>query len=221
MTTVVHPAGPGWRRGGRPATWWGRAWGRAVEEAAYDEQALAAGRSLARAGAVGAVTTEAGRFAADVADGSETCRVTGTLPVLDPTGRESLVEAVAAGGGRLAALLAGDLPHDLVEHAEEAGVELLPYGGELVTGCTCRGWTDPCRHALALLTRLTWLVEADPLVLLHLRGLSREELLSRLHAGGPAGDADEDLDVALDAALRAAAVLRVLDDDHARIEHLL
>ncbi len=129
---------------------------------------------------------------------------------------------MAAGSGRLAALLAGDLPHDLVEHAEEAGVELLPYGGELATECTCRGWADPCRHALAVLTRLTWLVEADPLVLLHLRGLAREGLLSRLHADGPSGgDADEDLDVALDAALRAAAVLRVLEDDQGRVEHLL
>ncbi len=39
---------------------------------------------------------------------------------------EALVETVAAEAGRIAALLAGDLPHALVEHAEEAGVELLP-----------------------------------------------------------------------------------------------
>ena len=88
---------------------------------------------------------------------------------------------MAAEAGRVAALLAGDLPHTLVEHAEEAGVELLPYGGELGSTCTCDAWTDPCPHALAVLYQLAWLVEADPFVLLHLRGLARDDLLARLH----------------------------------------
>ena len=54
-----------------------------------------------------------------------------TVPVLADEERRALVEVVAAEAGRVAALLAGELPFDLVEHAEEAGVELLPYGGEL------------------------------------------------------------------------------------------
>ena len=118
---------------------------------------------------------------------------------------EALVETVAAEAGRVAALLAGDLPHTLVEHAEEAGVELLPYGGELGSTCTCEAWADPCPHALAVMYQLAWLVEADPFVLLHLRGLARDELLARLHerAGPPrpTPDDDPDLDVAVDAAL--------------------
>ena len=82
------------------------------------------------------------------------------MPVLDPTAGDALVETVAAEAGRVAALLAGDLPHTLVEHAEEAGVELLPYGGELGSTCTCQAWTDPCPHALAVMYQLAWLVEA-------------------------------------------------------------
>ena len=65
----------------------------------------------------------------------------------------TLVEVVAAEAGRAPALLAGELPHPLVEHAEEAGVELLPFGGELEASCTCDAWLDPCVHALALMTR--------------------------------------------------------------------
>ena len=223
MTAVVHPLASPRRAASRGATWWARAWARAVEEAAYDDRELAAGRSLARSGNVGAITTDAGRFVADVHDGAGTWRVTGGLPVLAEEERETLVESVAAGSGRIAALLAGDLPHDLVEHAEEAGVELLPYGSELATSCTCRAWVDPCEHALAVLVQLTWLLETDPLVLLHLRGLPREELLSRLHAERVTtpGEADDDLDVAVDAALRAAAVLRAVDTDQGRVEHLL
>ena len=108
--------------------------------------------------------------------------VVGAVPVLDGAGAEAFVETVAAESGRVAALLAGDLPHALVEHAEEAGVELLPYGGELGATCTCEAWTDPCPHALAVLLQLGQLLDEDPFVLLHLRGLPREELLARLHA---------------------------------------
>ena len=226
MTAVVHPPLSTRRGGSRGGAWWARAWARAVEEAAYDERDLAAGRSLARAGNVGAITTDTGRFMAEVQVAAGTCRVSGALPVLGASERDSLVETVAAGSGRIAALLAGELPHDLVEHAEEAGVELLPYGSELATSCSCRAWVDPCEHALAVLLQLTWLLEEDPLVLLQLRGLPREELLARLHGDGPAAqEADDDprsdLSVAVDAALRAAAVLRAVEADEDRIDHLL
>jgi len=137
----------------------------------------------------------------------------------------------AAESGRIAALLGGDLPHTLVEHAEEAGVELLPFGTELGGDCTCANWAQPCQHALAVLYQLTWLVEADPLVLFHLRGLPREDLLTRLHehtprsesgSGEGEGPEDADLEIAYDAALRAARALALLEEDPAaRVEHLL
>src|SRR3954471_16347258 len=129
----------------------------------------------------------------------------GSLPELDPGAGDALVESVAAETGRVAALLAGGLPHTLVEQAEEAGVELLPYGGELGSSCTCQAWTDPCPHALAVMYQLAWLIEGDPFVLLHLRGLARDELLALLHERtetGPAvGPEDPDVEVAVDAAL--------------------
>ena len=102
---------------------------------------------------------------------------------------------------------------------EEAGVELLPYGGELGSACTCDAWLDPCPHALAVLTQVAWLIQADPFVLTHLRGLSRERVLRDLHritqpdarevgvvAPTDADDVD-DLVVAEDAAARAARLL--------------
>jgi uncharacterized Zn finger protein len=144
--------------------------------------------------------------------------VLGTVPGLDPPAMETLVETVAAEAGRVAALLAGDLPHTLVEHAEEAGVELLPFGSELGSTCTCEAWADPCPHALAVMYQLAWLVEDDPFVLLHLRGLARDDLLARLHdrtesapGAEPAPDGDTDVDIAADAALRAAAMLAELE----------
>ena len=117
-------------------------------------------------------------------------------------------------------------------------MELLPYGGELGSGCTCPAWVDPCVHALAVLYQLTWLLEADPFVLLQLRGLPRDELLARLHArdsgAGARGRATgaagrdrrrrrsrgDDVETALDAALRAARLLDLLDDPDRPVDHL-
>jgi uncharacterized Zn finger protein len=213
VTTVVHPRTPPRRGAARATRWWGKAWVRAVEEASYTSGDLAAARSLSRSGRIGQISVEPGRFVAAVEDERGLWAVLGTVPVLEPDASEALVEAVAAGAGRVAALLAGDLPHALIEHAEQAGVELLPYGSELASTCTCQGWVDPCPHALAVMYQLAWLIEEDPFVLLHLRGMGRDDLLARLHeraATTPAGDEDPDLDAAVDAALRAAAMLAEL-----------
>jgi uncharacterized Zn finger protein len=218
MGAVLHPRVAARRSSARATTWWGKAWVRAVEEAAYAEADLRTARTLARGGHVGQIATEPGRYVAAVEDRRGLWTVDGTVPVLGSAEVDALVETVAAEAGRIAALLAGDLPHGLVEHAEEAGVELLPYGGELGSTCTCDHWADPCVHALAVLQQLTWLVEGDPFVLLQLRGLPRDELLARLHAraepppgptGLPAsGEPDEaDLDAAVEAALYAARLL--------------
>jgi uncharacterized Zn finger protein len=207
--TVLHPRAAPRRSTVRATTWWGKAWVRAVDEAAYAEADLVAGRGLARAGHVGQIATEPGRFVAAVEDRRGLWTVEGTVPVLDPADVAALVETVAAESGRIAALLAGELPHGLVEHAEEAGVELLPYGGELGSSCTCDHWADPCVHALAVLQQLAWLVDTDPFVLLQLRGLPRDELLGRLHerTADPAADDEPDLEAAVEAALYAARLL--------------
>lgn len=200
-----------------------KAWVRAVEEAVYDQADLRRGRVLARAGAVGGISLEAGEVRSAVAEGAELWSVSVVLPVFDAAARAAWVEAVAAASGRVGALLAGDLPHDLVEHAEAAGAELLPSGGELGTACTCAAWVDPCHHAVAVLLQLGWLIEDDPLVLVHLRGLPREDLLAGLHDHQPEVGP---LDVALDAAARAARLLELLavgdaDDTRDReIDHL-
>ncbi|HWM75269.1 MAG TPA: hypothetical protein VNQ53_16085 [Nocardioides sp.] len=221
---VVHPR-IGARRGGRKATsWWGRAWVRAVEESAYGEKEHRTARALARAGAVGGITVDVGSLVASIEDNQGLWTAQVSLPVLDDAGMAALVEVIGAEVGRAPALLTGELPHSLVEHAEEMGVELLPYGAELEASCTCEPWLDPCVHALALLSQTTWLLERDPLVLLHLRGLTRDDLLARLHdrtaPAEPSDAGDADLDVAVDAAVRAARVLDVLDDPEASIDHL-
>ncbi|WP_183094526.1 SWIM zinc finger family protein [Nocardioides stalactiti] len=201
-------------------SWWGKAWQRAVEEAAYVEQDLRAGKALARRAEVGGISVAAGSLLAAVREGDDAWTVEVAVPVLSDDERRALVDVVAAEAGRIAALLAGELGHELVEHAEEAGVELLPYGGELAATCTCDAYLDPCRHAIAMLVQTGWLVDADPLVLFAVRGLDRESLLAALHerstgatSSGSIGVADlaDDVEVAADAMLRAQRLVALME----------
>lgn len=233
LTVLLPRVAP--RAQARVRTWWGKAWARALEEAAYDDGDLKAARAIARAGRVGSIEARPGRLRAAVEDASGLWSVEVEVPVLEDAALDALVETVAAESGRVSALLAGDLPHDLVEHAEEAGVELLPYGGELSASCSCPAWVDACPHALAVLTQVGWLLDDDPFVLLHLRGLPRDLLLARLHARAPApppgsapgsdagSDADDpDLEHAVDAAVRARRLLELLDQPgDPALDHLL
>lgn len=213
----------------RAATWWGRAWVRAVEEASYSDSDLHAARAVSRSGAIGAITLDHGTVVAACYDRADVWSVVATVPELDPISRRAFVDVVAGEAGHLGALVSGDLPYRLVEQAEEAGVELLPYGGELGAACPCGAWVDPCVHALAVMLQVAWLVDGDPWVLLRLRGLGPDDLRAELAARERAAEGadqpdphgDADLDAAMDAAVRAARVLALADDPDAEIGHLL
>ena len=223
MSGVLTFAGEPHRRGAvRVESWWGRALLRAVEERAYDDNQLAGARALARSGRIGGLVVESGRFSAAVEDELGLWTVTGMVPVLDGDSVVALAEVLGASPERTEALLAGELPLDVAEHAEEAGVELVPYGDELAATCTCAHWHDVCGHSLAVLHQLCWLVDRDASVLLQLRGVARDELLGRLRQslrqasdpaldttrdGEPTREHIDDVEIALDAVLRARHLL--------------
>jgi uncharacterized Zn finger protein len=217
-TAVTFSRIPPRRSTSRAATWWGRAWVRAVEEASYAESDLHAARQLSRSGTIGGITVGRGSLVAEVHHRADVWPVGATVPALDAVSHGAFLGVVAGESGHLAALMAGELPHRLVEQAEEAGVELLPYGGELGAACPCGAWVDPCVHALAVMLQVAWLVDGDPWVLLRLRGLTPDDLAP----GHPQSDPrPDDLAVAMDAAARAARVLALADDPTTEITHLL
>jgi uncharacterized Zn finger protein len=222
-TAVSFSRIPPRRSTSRAATWWGRAWVRAVEEAAYADSDLHAARGLSRSGGIGGITVDGGLVVAQVHHRADVWPVTATVPQLDPVSRRAFVDVVAGESGHLAALMAGELPHRLVEQAEEAGVELLPYGGELGSACPCGAWVDPCVHALAVMLQVAWLVDGDPWVLLRLRGVTPDGLQAALATTATQAPAvgSDDLAVAMDAASRAARLLALADDPGAEIAHLI
>ncbi|GAB3145862.1 SWIM zinc finger family protein [Amycolatopsis sp. NPDC004378] len=175
--------GPSGVRGRFATSWWGRAWLSAMEDTALDLRQLKAGRRYAAAGLVGPITVSPGRIAAvvDDADGGP-YRTELRLAELSEVDWTRFFDRVASRAGHLAALLDRDMPHDLVAAAGDAGVHLLPGIGDLDPECDCPGWELPCKHAAALSFQASWLLDADPFVLLLMRGRGEREIREELES---------------------------------------
>ncbi|MFD4727604.1 SWIM zinc finger family protein, partial [Streptomyces seoulensis] len=158
-------------------TWWGQAWVDALENTALDANRLARGRGYADAGHVDAITVTPGLVLAYVRGSRpRPYRVQLRLRTLVEDDWEQLLEAAVDSPADIAALLDKELPHTLADR----GVPLLPGPGDLIPQCSCPDSGRPCKHAAALCYQTARLLDADPFVLLLLRGRGERELLDAL-----------------------------------------
>ncbi|GGJ54716.1 hypothetical protein GCM10010121_076680 [Streptomyces brasiliensis] len=158
-------------------TWWGNAWVDALEQGALDVKRLARGRGYAERGHVDAITVTPGLVLAYV-QGSRPrpYRVQVRLRTLGEDDWARFLDAAAERTGHIAALLDKELPQSLAV----CGVPLLPGPGDLEPRCSCPDSGHPCKHAAALCYQTARLLDADPFVLLLLRGRGERELLDAL-----------------------------------------
>ncbi|MEV5483170.1 MULTISPECIES: SWIM zinc finger family protein [Streptomyces] len=177
-------------------SWWGSAWLDALETTALDSARLARGRTYARDGHVDTINVTPGRIVATVR-GSRPRPYSAEIRLRTLTDQEwdGLLDAIAAEPGRLTALLAKKLPPALAE----GEVRLLPGPGDLVPRCSCPDHGRPCKHAAALCFQVARLLDADPFVLLLMRGRGERELLDALSRRNAALTACEARDHAPDA----------------------
>ncbi|MEU6636218.1 SWF or SNF family helicase [Streptomyces rochei] len=167
-------------------SWWGRAWLRALEDAAMDAAQVKTGRRLARAGAVGAVSVRPGRITAVVRDRDGTThRADVLLERLSDAQWDRFLDLAIERSGHVAALLDHDMPPHLVEDAASAGIDLLPGLGDLEPECDCGAW-DHCGHTAALCYQVAGLLDQDPFVLLLMRGRAESAVLDALQSHGGA-----------------------------------
>jgi uncharacterized Zn finger protein len=196
----------------RSTTWWGRALVRSFEELTLDTADLGAARSLARAGRLGAIVVLDAMASAVVDPGTDRPLMAQVkVDRLDAAAWTTFAREAARESGHAAALEAGDLPAELVEHADEAGVELIPGSRDIDTACECAAWSQPCLHALALLYQLAWQVDRDPYVLMLLRGRTREDLLAEV-AALATGTSTPGVEEREEVRVRAAQVLALAED---------
>ena len=175
------PPSPG-SRGAFASSWWGGEWIAALEETSMDSGRLSRGRTYARRGAVGEITVTPGKISAKV-HGSQPRPYTSSVHVrvLDDEQWDRLLDTVAAKAAHIAALLDHDMPQTLVDDAAKAHVLLLPADDELEPSCSCPDWGYPCKHAAALCYQIARILDADPFVLLLMRGRDENTIMAELH----------------------------------------
>ena len=166
------------------ATWWGRAWLEALEHRArLDPNRLSRGRSYARRGSVLELTVTPGEVEA-VVQGSRVTpyQVAVRIRAFSAAEWDAVLDVVSAQIGRVAALLDGELPPEVVDDVHAAGLDLLPGAGEVLTNCSCPDFAVPCKHSAAVCYLIADALDDDPFALLLLRGRRKDELLSSLRA---------------------------------------
>jgi len=166
------------KRGKIGEQWWSRKFVD-ILEGSCDPGRLARGRTYARKGQVIDFELTPGRVAGRV-QGSrpQPYGVTIEIPAYDKAQWTRILAALGSQALYRAALLAGEIPHELVELFDELELPLFP--AELAMECSCPDWGKPCKHVSAVLYVLAEAFDDDPFLVLAWRGRGREELLAAL-----------------------------------------
>ena len=166
------------QRGKIGEQWWSR---RFVDvlESVCDGGRLARGRAYARKGQVMDFALRPGRVTARV-QGSrpQPYEVTIEIAAFDEAQWTAVTEALGAQALYRAALLAGEMPHEIVELF--AAHELPLFPDRLDIRCSCPDWGVPCKHGSAVLYVLAEAFDDDPFLVLAWRGRDRDRLLDAL-----------------------------------------
>ncbi|WP_300014543.1 SWIM zinc finger family protein [Pseudonocardia sp.] len=179
-------------RGKVARTWWSGRFIAMLESLGIGGR-LSRGRSYARAGQIVSLDVDAGGAVAQV-QGSrpKPYRARIGIPAFGKAEWGAVTDALAADASYAAALLAGEMPREIEDVFDRAGLSLFPATArDLVMDCTCPDFAVPCKHLAAVFYVLAERFDADPFQILALRGRDRETLLDDLRtrraAASPGG----------------------------------
>ena len=166
------------QRGKIGEQWWSRRFVDILERTCAPGR-LARGRAYARKGQVIGFDLTPGEVAGQV-QGSRPApyQVSIRIPAFDDAQWTAVLAALGSQALYRAALLAGEMPHEIVDVFDELGLPLFPSDLDMV--CSCPDWGVPCKHLSAVLYVLAEAFDDDPFHVLAWRGRSREEVLSAL-----------------------------------------
>jgi uncharacterized Zn finger protein len=170
-------------RGRFANNWWSQRWIAVLESFKLGSR-LTRGRAYARSGQVLSINIAPGIVNASV-QGSRATPYKVGISIKEITDAEwkKLSEAVFSQALIASKLLAGEMPEDLEKYFEQAGVSLFPQEyGDLRTGCSCPDWANPCKHTAAVYYLLAEEFDRSPMLLLTMRGITKERLMAHLGA---------------------------------------
>lgn len=158
--------------------WWAKRWLEFMEELKMGAR-LGRGRSYAISGQVIALEVVPGLVSACVQGGSaEAYRCELKFDVMPDDVKTEILSKLHAKPLLLAQLLVHNLPPSVDRMFRAAGYPLIPSSvNSFEAVCSCPDYADLCKHVAAVLFLLTEAFEQDPLRLLTLRGITRDDLI--------------------------------------------
>jgi len=167
-------------------SWWANRWIDVLESFNIGAR-LRRGRSYARRGQVLSIEIGTGMVSATVQGSRPTpYQVQITVATLSKAQWKRLAASLGKQAFFAARLLAGEMPEDIEQAFQAAGLSLFPgTSNDLQTACSCPDWSNPCKHIAAVYYLLGEEFDRDPFMIFRLRGMEREELI-RLMGGATA-----------------------------------
>jgi uncharacterized Zn finger protein len=165
------------KRGDIGDTWWSKQWVKVLESFGWENR-LQRGRRYARSGQVLDFKLSPGIIKAKV-QGSVRRPYSVTIEIKpflvkewDRISDEMSHKAIFA-----AKLLAGEMPKNIEDAFNAAGVSLFPKSSkDIRTNCSCPDSANPCKHIAAVYYILAEEFDNDPFMLFKLRGITKEEI---------------------------------------------
>lgn len=169
--------------------WWSRRWIAAMEKLVSGPR-LMRGQYYAREGQVISIEeTREGVLALVQGSRPRPYKVSLRLAQLTTRQWNRVMDVLSDQAIFAAKLLAGEMPAEIEEAFEVAGVSLFPQSShDLMTDCTCPDKANPCKHVAATHYILAERFDEDPFLLFRMRGRTQEQILTglRLRRAGKA-----------------------------------
>jgi len=169
------------RRGAMAESWWSHQFVEVLDRYGLGAR-MQRGRRYARSGQIVSFEVEPGSIVARV-QGSRSRPYEVSIDAAPVTSAQwaKVDEALGSSVRFAARLLAGEVPPELVEVFDDAGVSLLPgRWTDLSAWCSCPDPANPCKHVAAALYVFADRLDSDPWLLLEWRGRTREQVLASL-----------------------------------------
>ena len=152
-------------------TWWGKQWLNALNDIDYSNR-LPRGRTYANKGMAYDVEINENRISAKVRGSRpRPYRVDFKIPLFGANSKAKIIEIVTGNPLFLSQLLNRELPKELKETCERAGIRLFPTSWkDLTGGCSCPDWAVPCKHMASVLYLVANEIDKNPFLIFDLHG---------------------------------------------------
>jgi uncharacterized Zn finger protein len=165
------------KKGSIGDTWWSKRWVSVLESFGWTNR-LERGRRYARGGQVLDFKLTPGKVTAHV-QGSRQKPYSVLIEIKPFPEKEwnKAIEEMSEKAVFAAKLLAGEMPQNIEEAFNSAGLSLFPASTkDIKTDCSCPDSANPCKHIAAVYYILAEEFDRDPFMLFNLRGQTKEEI---------------------------------------------